>query len=134
MYVAPIGVMPVNVNKPSFNGQVKIKGSNWNPRLLDTLMQFDSPSLERLLEGHDVIVRQVSTRAGSKDPVHYHGEPLYKIMISRVKEGSVGAEIADVFNLLPRKSLTRGYHSSFGLVDKINEKSFRKMAKRYSVQ
>ena len=133
MYIAPVGLNPVNTNNTSFSGRVKIKGSNWDPRLLETLMQFDSPSLDRLLQGHDVIVRQVSTRAGSKDPVHYQGEPLYKIMISRVKENSMGAELADVLNFIPRKSLTRGYHSSFGLTDRINERSFKKMARRYSV-
>ena len=137
MYIQPVRFNP-EYKRPSFNGELKIKGLGWDERILNKLIEAQKhkkqiPSLVRMLKGYNVIVRQKAKRAGANDPKNYHGEPIFKLVFTRVKENSSIAELADTFGLIPKKSLTKQYLSSFSMTDQINEKSFKKLARKYSL-
>ena len=73
-----------------------------------------------MIKNNDVVIRSSLIFSNEYDVYHSAGTPLLKLKLSILKENSFKDKVKDFFNMLPRVSLTEGYHSVEGTIDAIN--------------
>ncbi len=114
-------IQPISTNKaPKFNGKLIIKGDDLPNSVKSYLM--NSEAIKNLTVNNDVVVHSSSRYAVSDDVWHELGEKLFKLKISILKEGSLFDQVKDFFHLIPRKELSKHYHSIDGTISCVRNK------------
>ena len=114
-------IQPISTNKaPKFNGKLIIKGDDL-PNSVKSYLK-DSETIRNLTAKNDVIVHSLSKYADIGDVWHEVGEKLFKLKISILKEGSLFDQVKDFFHLIPRKELSKHYHSIDGTISCVRNK------------
>ncbi len=132
MNITPVG-MNTNSDKTAFCGKlIKVNGQKWVDGVFDAIMMSESPSLGRLLQGHDIYLRQRAKTVKKYDGVHYEGQRVYQIVASIVKENSVIGRIADSLHLVPRRKVTQNYHADYNLSKYMDEEHFARVYRNFT--
>lgn len=137
MQIQPIGFSAPTQNNnsnTSFNGRIIIKGSNLDNSLVENIQSLKSDTINALLEGHDLVLREYTKKVRTNNSMHFKGTRLFKIVISRVKENSTLAKIADMLHLIPRHGLTTNYHSHTSFGYHFDKYHIQELGKHYNIE
>ena len=131
MNITPIGITSNN-DKTAFNGKlIKVNDKKWIDGVFEAILTTESPSLDRLLNGHDIYLRQRSKTVRKPDGRHYEGQRVYQIVASIVRENSIMGKIADSLHLVPRHKVTQNYHLDYNLPACMDEFHFSRVYKNF---
>ena len=107
-------------NQTAFKGKIIPKiiiGSAYEKKFLDEALKHSENIRELANEGYDVVGR-LSRKIRITPPDHI----VYKIKVSLLKENSFFDKVKDFFGLIPRISVTRRYHPTYIIRDRMQDK------------
>ena len=121
-----MNVSPINNNNTNFQGNIIIsKSAKHYPRFVDKLMSLDS--FKKLAEDRDVVVRV--DRKLAEDEIHFWHEPVFKIKISILDEGSKFDRFMDKIGQIARQNITQNYHAEKDTLERIDDIHIRNIVK-----